>query len=194
MDSPPLLGADALTVWTAVYPLAAAGTLGVLVKAALYAKGQLAAVLGQAKELEIARHAQTLLVMSQRWDTEPTLHESREALRAYLTPHDLEVAVRQMYGSHDPALGILLKVTSFYEELGVLVSQRALSFDMVDEWLGELIRDHWIKWAPTVAFVRSSEGLGRERLASNWEKLARRVGESRGLAPVVAEITTSREG
>lgn len=179
---------DAATaIATIVYASAAVLTLVVIVVAALFARSQL-------EELERGRHAQTLLHMSQRWDSEPILQESKKLVMAYKTPTDLEQAMRRLYGKRDPELTALLKMTAFYEELGVLVNQKALSFEMVDEWLGEMVRDHWIRWAASVAFARSNEALGRERLARNWEELAGRIGDGRGLPRVPAIVTAPREG
>jgi hypothetical protein len=174
----------ALGTWVAA--LAAVATFVVLVVAAKHGFGQI-------REAERTRHAQTLSAMAQRLDADKLLQESRKAGFEYRTPEDLEDAVRQLWPLN-PKLGVLFKVPGFMEELAVMVSQGALSFEMVNEWMGSVVHDLWVRWAPTVRFLR--EEYDRQSLYRNWQTLAtesQQQGSGLSLRPPGAKVVTDPE-
>jgi GH24 family phage-related lysozyme (muramidase) len=173
-DSAVILGADPQLVntWAAVVSAAASVLgLGVLIAAAVLGLRQL-------KAAEQSRYAQTLIEMSDRWESEPTIQRAKLMAAGFGTPDALRQEAQRLWRAQDANIETLIRVPNFMELLSVMVNTGALSFELVDDWLGELVVDWWERWEPAMRFIR--RGRGRERIGEAWENLARRRAAGRG--------------
>jgi hypothetical protein len=156
---------DALTFWTAVYAVAALGTLGVLAAAARMA-------LRQIDESVQSRHAATLAELSRRWD-EPLLAESMKVGSVYsserLGPHVREL---EDQGEFDK-LTLLLRVPNFLEDLAILNEEGAISTEMIRKSLGGVVVATWDHWKPATLEMRGEQNY--DLVYEHFERLAERL-------------------
>jgi hypothetical protein len=156
---------------TVVSAVVAVLGLGVLIVAAVLGLRQL-------KAAEQSRHALTLIEMSDRWESEPSIQKAKLAAAAFATPQALRQEAERLWRAQDAQIETLIRVPNFMELLSVMVNAGALSFEMVDDWLGELVVDWWERWDPAIQFIRGEKE--RERIGEAWESLARRIAARRG--------------
>ncbi len=160
-------GSDAaLVFWTAVYALAAVATLAVVVYGAI-------AALRQLGETVKTRHLALMADLSRRWDA-PLLVESRVVSTRYDQDRErFRRRIEFLYEEQTEELFVLERIPNFFEDLGVLEDQGAISEEMVWMSLGRTICETWDRWEPAVSFLR--EKFADARVYENFEALARRM-------------------
>ncbi len=137
---------DAVTWTDIVTAIAALFTFGVLTFAAFYARHQL-------HSLERTREAQLLSDLSRRWDEE-LLGESRQAVEKYKDGTKLKQALKELKENNNKQYYVLLRLPDFYEDLGLLVTNKCLSPQLAKDMFGTVIKYHYARYKSTIQFMR----------------------------------------
>lgn len=193
-----MLGTDWLTFWTAVYAVAAVGTLAVLGLGAKIAVRTATAAIEQVHQTEKSREATLLVDVSRRWDN-PFLADARRLASTYGTNlagwvqyffeeteqqarHRARTGRLRRFLTRAPAPKardgwfLLQRVPNFFEDMAVLESRGALSFGALQDTLGGTIVVTWDLWKDAIEYLREREGY--DPVYSKFQALAEKMRES----------------
>jgi len=124
----------------------------------------------QLGSMETARKAQLLTDLSRRWDEE-LLVESRQAASDYAGGEELASALERHDQENTRDYYVLGRLPNFFEDLGILVSEGAISPQMVAKSLGSSAKSYWRLYQPYASAVR-----GRQQTIYQWfEKLVEKL-------------------
>jgi hypothetical protein len=132
------------------------GTLSLAIIALLAAGGTLLGIL-QARR---SRHAETFANVSQRWN-EALFREARRKIRDYHGAGGsvgLMKIMLELSEKYDSEFWELLIALDYFEDLAMLVKYRAITFKMVDNYLGTTVCKYWSMFRPFVIQQRFYEG------------------------------------
>lgn len=165
--------------WTDL--VAAIGTPVVILLSAFFALNQL-------RETEKSRFAALAADLTRRWD-EDVLVESRRTMSA-LSHEEIKDVVQAIFEERATADEIdcfykLQPVPNFIEGIAAIEEEFAgLTLEFVDRLWGSSIIRAWQRWAYTVEYVRKQPN--GKTVFKNFERLAKRLEEKRGLPPASA--------
>ncbi len=136
-----------MPLWTdIVIAVAAAFTVAILLAAAFLAWHEVRCI-------ERAREAQLLTDLSRRWDEE-LLRESRETAEKYTNGRQLRQALGNLKKNNDKEYYILLRLPSFFEDLGLLVSSQCFSRQLANDLFGTAIKYHYNRYELAIKYLR----------------------------------------
>ena len=161
------------TNWTDIAVAAAAiATFAVLVAAVIVA-------LCQIQIMRRASQAQLIAAMSRRWD-EAQLMESRKKAGEYKNSEALRDIVKKTLEQGDrDTHNTFVQVPNFFETLGVLVEEKAISLNSVDKLLGSIVISGWNYWSHTVTYLQDYHK--QRTVYENFQNLAERLRKRRGI-------------
>ena len=129
----------------------------------------------QIRQARKAWHAQTFSKVVARWN-EASFLDARVTIYSYAvgTPNVLKDKMVEWRAARNLDFWRLQTVLDYFENLSELVNYGAITIDMVDSTLGNLVCKYWGYWKPYVYAEREQEGEG---LYGEFEKLAKRISD-----------------
>jgi DNA-binding XRE family transcriptional regulator len=135
----------------------------------------------QLREVKRDRHAQVLMHLFERWNSELIV----EALQAegQLTKAELaEVVVTAWTSTNDKEadkatsqLALMLRIPDYFEALAVLMDVSKLSPQTVGEIYKGMVLVEWEFWGPAIDKLRDTSIGGDEFAYTWWQRLAREM-------------------
>lgn len=126
----------------------------------------------QLSSMETARKAQLLTDLSRRWDEE-LLVESRQAANRYAGGEELASALERHDQQNTKDYYVLVRLPNFFEDLGILVSEGAISPKLVAKSLRSPAKGYWALYQPYISAVRRRR---QTKCTYQWfEKLVEKI-------------------
>jgi hypothetical protein len=157
---------------------------GVLAVGVVLTLAGLLSARGSVIEEAKARNTQVYAEISRRWDSKELLNV--RAKIDLMDPQAFMDCYRSLRNSNEVS-GLLQsfklkRLANFFEDLGVLESRGSLDIRWIEESLGSVVTNYWMKWELAAVEERIAEKATRPDASliwENWEALSRKIEQHR---------------